>query len=76
MCSAWWHRESGGLVLLNKQPFHSLQPNPNASILTACEETFRKGRAQRPAKAWGGGEGEGRYAGGCLKTLGTSLVTG
>lgn len=55
VCSAWWHRESGGLVLLNKQPFHSLQPNPNASILTACEETFRKGRAQSPAKAWGGG---------------------
>lgn len=56
MCSAWWHRGSAGLVLLNKQPLHCLQPNPNASILTACEETYWKGRAQSPAKARGGRE--------------------
>lgn len=59
MCSAWWQRESGGSVLLDKQPFHSIQPNPTTATLTAREETLGKAEHQLLPKPGGGGRDGG-----------------
>lgn len=59
--------------LSNKQPLHPLQLNPNATSSVSMRRPF--GKAEHKVLSKPEGEGEGRYAAGCLKTLGTSLVT-
>lgn len=59
--------------LLNKQPLHPLQLNPSAASSVSVRRPFGKAEHRVLPKQ---GEGQGRYAAGCLKTLGTSLVTG
>lgn len=60
--------------LLNKQPLHPLQLNPNTTLAVSVRRPLEK--AEHKALPKPEGEGEGRYAAGSLKTLGTSLVTG
>lgn len=60
--------------LLNKQPLHPLQLNPNAASSVSVRRPF--GKAEHKVLPKLEGEGEERYAAGCLKTLGTSLVMG
>ena len=61
-------------ALLNKQPFYPIQLNPNTTSSVSVRRPF--GKAEHKVLPKPEGEGEGRYAAGCLKTLGTSLVTG
>lgn len=58
MCSAQWHRESGGLALfLNKQPLQPLQLNPNTASSSSARP-LGKAEHKSAAKAGGAGRGE------------------
>lgn len=58
MCSAWWHREPGGLALLNKQPLHPLQLKPNTASSASVRRPF--GKAEHKVLPKPEGEGEGK----------------
>lgn len=58
VCSAQWHRESGGLALfLNKQPLQPLQLNPNTASSSSARP-LGKAEHKSAAKAGGAGRGE------------------